>query len=87
MFESNYQELAQAIILDAVKAYRKNYPKALKYRARGKRMISVEKEVSSCERFFLSNWFEELSGIDGQMILKKLQEEMENESKRISDAS
>ena len=31
--------------------------------------------VEDCERFFRSDWFAVLTGIDGQMLLKKLQEE------------
>ena len=61
-----YEKLANAIFLQAVKDYRtarkklKKYPKIM---------------VEDCERFFRSDWFAALTGIDGQMLLKKLQEE------------
>lgn len=68
-----YENLAQAIIMQAVKDYR---------RARHKlnthpKSISAAREVADCERFFKSGWFTELSGLDGSIILQKLKEEIE----------
>lgn len=59
-----YYLLAEAIILKAVKDYRK----ALKYDARG-----VKRE---CERFFRSNWFKTLTTIDGENLIRKLRAEV-----------
>ena len=60
-----YHLLAEAIILKAVKDYRR----ALKYDAR-----SVKRE---CERFFRSAWFKTLTTIDGENLIQKLRAEVQ----------
>ena len=69
-----YQALAQAIIMQAVKDWR-DAMKKLRKRPKYEPAIQVKKE---CERFFLSEWFYELSGVDGSVILKKLKKEEES---------
>lgn len=32
--------------------------------------------VEDCERFFCSDWFGQLTSVNGRMLLKKLQEEL-----------
>jgi len=66
-----YLDLANAIIVQAVKDYRgamsviKRYP-------RNTAAKSIKKET---EEFFLSEWFRNLTNVDGARLLKKLQEE------------
>lgn len=67
-----YTGLANAIILQAVKDYR-NALKALKKNPKCEDALKDKKEV---ERFFLSQWFGELTTVDGKMLLRKLQEEV-----------
>lgn len=55
-----YQELANAIILQAVKDYR---------------LHDNERELASIERFFRSGWFSTLTGIDPEMLIAKLRKE------------
>lgn len=66
-----YEELAQAIILQAVKDYR-TARKKLKYHPKNK---EAKLMIQDCESFFRSQWFTALSSVDGQMLLKKLKEE------------
>ena len=66
-----YEKLANAIILQAVKDYRTARKKLKKYPKNKDAKLMVE----DCERFFRSDWFAALTGIDGQLLLKKLQEE------------
>ncbi|MCR4719668.1 MAG: hypothetical protein K5768_08590 [Firmicutes bacterium] len=61
---SPYQKLAWAIILKAVKDYRK----AMKDDNR--------KTKRECERFFRSGWFQKLTTIDGEMMIQKLRAEV-----------
>lgn len=68
-----YQNLAQGIIMQAVKDWR-DAVKKLKKRPKYEPAKQMKEE---CERFFLSDWFYELSGVEGSIILKKLQEENE----------
>lgn len=59
-----YKELANAIILQAAKDYRK----ALKHDERGRK-----REI---EKFFRSEWFSILTNISGEMLIQKLRAEV-----------
>lgn len=66
-----YENLANAIILSAVKDYRAA-------RRKLKRKLKNEDAklmVEDCERFFCSDWFGALSNVDGKALLKRLKEE------------
>ena len=66
-----YENLANAIVLQAVKDWRKAV-KTLKKRPRYETTKQMRDE---CERFFRSEWFEELTSVDGSVILRKLKQE------------
>ena len=55
-----YEELANAIVLQAVKDYR---------------LHDDEQELASIERFFRSGWFNTLTSIDPEMLIAKLRRE------------
>ena len=55
-----YENLAQAIILQAVKDYR---------------LTDDESELAEIERFFRSDWFGVLSKVDPEYLIKKLRKE------------
>ena len=63
----NYEELANAIVMQAVKDYRA----ALKPESRA--AVSMQREA---ERFFRSAWFSELTIIDPKFILEGLKTEV-----------
>lgn len=67
-----YQNLANAIILMAVKDYR-DALKKLKKRPRYGPAHDIKNEV---ERFFRSDWYRELTSVDGNVLIKKLQAEV-----------
>ena len=67
----NYEKLANAIILQAVKDYRAA-KKKLKKQPTNK---DAEIMIKDTERFFRSDWFTALTDVDGEVILRKLQEE------------
>ena len=67
-----YQDLANAIILMAVKDYR-DVLKKLKKRPRYGPAQDMKNEV---ERFFRSDWYRELTSVDGKVLIKKLQAEV-----------
>lgn len=66
-----YENLAQVVILQAVKDYR-TARKELKYHPKNK---GTKLMIEDCERFFRSEWFGVLTSVDGQMLLRRLQEE------------
>jgi len=55
-----YEELANAIVLQAVKDYR---------------LHDDEKELASIERFFRSGWFGVLTNVNPEMLITKLRKE------------
>ena len=68
-----YQDLADAIILQAVK----DYKRALKM----KQSVPKRRTIRDCERFFKSEWFCILNDADGEEIMNRVRKEVLNESK------
>ena len=66
-----WENLANAIILQAVKDYREARKK-LKKRPKNEHAKLM---VSDCEAFFRSEWFKALTNVNGERLLKKLREE------------
>lgn len=69
----SYEKLANAIVLEAVKDYRT----ALKRVARHPKDRDGLAVKNECERFFRSSWFGVLTGIDPEMLMRKLQMEVQ----------
>ena len=69
----SFERLANAIVLQAVKDYRK----ALKRVARHPKVRDGLAAKNECERFFRSGWFSVLTGIDSEMLMRKLQMEVQ----------
>jgi hypothetical protein len=67
-----YENLANAIILMAVKDYRSALKK-LKKRPNYEPAKIIKNEV---ERFFRSDWYRELTAVEPEILLLKLKEEV-----------
>lgn len=63
---SGYENLANAIIIQAAEDYRK----ALN--------DSAQREQRTIERFFRSEWFGVLTGLDPETLIRKLKQEAKN---------
>ena len=61
MHDKNYEDRANAIIIQAVKDYRRT------------QSPQVRNEI---KRFFKSQWFSMLTNVDGDMLIKKLEREV-----------
>lgn len=70
---TNYENLANAIILQAVKDYRMAL-KSLKANPRNRTAMADKEEI---ERFFRSEWFSVLTSVDGEMLIRSLQMEVD----------
>ncbi len=68
-----YEDLANAIILQAVKDYRVAL-KCLKANPRNRTAAADKDEI---ERFFRSGWFSVLTSVDGEMLIRSLQMEVD----------
>ena len=66
-----YEELAGAIVMQAVKDWRR----AVKTLKKKPRKESAKQMKEECERFFRSQWFEDLTDVDGSFRLRKLKQE------------
>lgn len=66
-----YEHLANAIIIQAVKDYRSALKRLRKKRGNRDAMS----DAMECERFFRSEWYKSLTGVDGEFLIKKLREE------------
>lgn len=69
----SYEKLANAIVLQAVKDYRTALKRVARY-PKDRDSLAVKNE---CERFFRSGWFGVLAGIDPEMLMRKLQMEVQ----------
>ena len=68
-----YEELANAVILQAVKDYRDAAGKL----SRGKTNIMAEQRKTECETFFKSQYFNVFTDLDGNALLSQLEKEVE----------
>ena len=67
--EEGIENLTNAIILQAVKDYRK----ALKrFSLNGKSSTAV---IAECERFFRSEWYSQLTNVDGEYLITNIRKE------------
>lgn len=67
-----YTNLANAIIIQAAKDYKKALRRLKKF-PRDKEARYTKRD---CERFFRSGWFERLTDLDGEVLIRKLNEEV-----------
>ena len=68
-----YENLANAIVLQAVKDYR-DALKKLKINSNNRSALYWKHDV---ERFFRSNWYSYLTSIDSEWLINKLKEEVQ----------
>ena len=68
-----YENLANAVVLQAVKDYRD----AARKLSRGKKNIMAEQRKAECETFFKSQYFNVFTDLDGNALLSQLEKEVE----------
>jgi len=68
-----YEDLANAIVLQAAKDYRK----ALKTLHMNPKSKSAKADKDELECFFCSRWYGCLTSVDGKMLIRNIQEEVE----------
>lgn len=67
-----YERLANGIILQAVSDYRMALKK-IKANTRNRDALNEALEI---ERFFRSDWYRELTDVDGEYLIQRLQDEV-----------
>lgn len=78
MYEENYKNLANAIILQAVKDFKPAYRRLKKYP--NDRL--AQDTVREITRFFCSQYFEALSELDGPALLNRIMREIDEKGKQ-----
>ena len=78
MYDENYQALANAIILQAVKDFKPAYRRLKKFP--NDRL--AQDTVREITRFFCSQYFEALTDLDGPALLNRIMREMDEKGKR-----
>ena len=78
--QENWENLANAIIISAVKDYEKAYRRVLR-RPDNK---SAQEEVRQLERFFFGEWYAKLTDLDPHYLLDRLKEEIKNSRLELS---
>ena len=71
MMDDNFENLANAIVLQAVKDYRE----AIKKLKKNPESKEAEGAKIGVELFFRSTWYELLTDVDPEMLLERLQGE------------
>jgi len=67
-----YEQLANAIVLQAVKDYRDALKKLIKHPCHE----SAKYTITEVERFFHSDWYRELTKVEPEILIRKLKEEL-----------
>ncbi len=67
-----FENLTNAIILQAVKDYRKTLSRCCRHPEKA----NYREEKSTLEQFFQSGWFSCLTDIDPEFLIRKLSEEV-----------
>ena len=70
--EDPYERLANAIVLQAVSDYRVALKK-IKAHPKNRGAISEALEI---EKFFRSGWYSQLTDVDGEYLIRRLQDEV-----------
>lgn len=70
--DRNYEDLANAIVLQAVKDYRD----ALKKLKKNPKNLNAQYTKIDVELFFRSAWFKELTNIEPEVLMERLKEEV-----------
>ena len=68
-----YENLANAIIIQACKDFRRAYKRYLRrYRSSDK----PDTELLELESFFRSNWYKTLTSVDGEYLMDRIKKEV-----------
>ena len=70
-----YENLANSIVLSAVKDYRE----ANKKLTRGRKNTESQRTHDECLEFFRSKWFSILTSVDPEFLIQKLDEEVRHD--------
>lgn len=74
-----YEELANAVVIQACADYKRTYICHLRSNGKGKK---TEKQIEELEFFFRSNWYKTLTEVDGETLMERIRNEVANLEKK-----
>ena len=72
--QENWENLANAIIISAVKDYANAYRRVLRHPDN----VPAQEEVKELEQFFFKEWYAKLTDLDPHYLLNRIKEELES---------
>ena len=68
-----YEELANAVVIQACNDYKKAYKQSLR---KSGFAGEADAELAELEEFFRSDWYKQLTEVDGEYLMERLREEV-----------
>ena len=78
--QENWEDLANAIIIQAVKDYKIAYQRLLRHPESN----GAQEEVRKLERFFYGRWYSQLTDVDPYYLLNRLKEAIMHDKLELS---
>ena len=70
-----YEEIANAIIIQAWEDYKREYKKFVRKGG------TMDRELNALERFFRSDWYRFLTAVDGEYLMERLRNDVLKQEK------
>ena len=75
-----YEEITNAIVIQACKDYKKAYKQSLR---KSGIVGEADEELAELEEFFRSEWYKKLTEVDGEYLMERIRNEvLKHEKKR-----
>ena len=74
-----YEELGNAIVIQACNDYKKAYKQSLR---RSGIVGETDEELAELEEFFRSDWYKQLTEVDGEYLMERLRNEVLKQEKK-----
>ena len=74
-----YEELGNAIVIQACNDYKKAYKQSLR---RSGIVGEADEELAELEEFFRSDWYKQLTEVDGEYLMERLRNEVLKQQKK-----
>ena len=74
-----YEEIANAIVIQACNDYKKAYKQSLH---KSGIVGEADEELAKLEEFFRSDWYKQLTEVDGEYLMERLRNEVLEKGKK-----
>ena len=71
-----YEELANAVVIQACEDYKRAYICHLRSNGKGKK---TQKQLEELETFFRSDWYKTLTEVDDEFLMERLRNEVQKQ--------